>query len=223
MKEQRAANRHPNERPIDMSDTKERDITGALLRGLAHPTRLCLLAAIVENPRSPQELSSILKIDIANAVHHLRKLERAGLAISSPDFTTDEFTIRYRADFSQLQQLAIQLSTPTRVRETASVANVDSNTLDVLSTFFDGPHLKALPVRGRKRELVLEEILRRIPKRQEYLESELNGFIEPIFEDFCTVRREWVDRRYMARNRGVYRWAERGIAVLSGVPLTGLA
>jgi hypothetical protein len=36
-----------------------------------------------------------------------------------------------------------------------------------------------------------------------------------MFEDFCTVRREWVNGRYMARENQVYRLAERGKAVIA--------
>jgi hypothetical protein len=100
------------------------------------------------------------------------------------------------------------------VKELASSAAVDDDTRDVLRAFFDGPRLRALPMQRKKKELVLEEVLRRIPRRKEYAEPELNRFIEVVFDDYCTVRREWIMGRYMTREGGVYRLADRGRAVV---------
>ncbi|MNC94920.1 hypothetical protein D3C83_119050 [compost metagenome] len=84
----------------------------------------------------------------------------------------------------------------------------------MLRSFFDGPRLRALPVQRRKKDLVLEEVLRRLPRRREYREPELNRFIEVFHPDFCTIRREWIMGGYMEREAGVYRLAERGRAVV---------
>ncbi len=84
----------------------------------------------------------------------------------------------------------------------------------MLRAFFDGPRLLSLPVQRRKKELVLEELLRRLPRRREYREPELNKFIEAVHPDFCTIRREWIMGGYMEREAGVYRLAPRGRAVI---------
>nr|WP_255207750.1 DUF2087 domain-containing protein [Myxococcus sp. AM009] len=181
-----------------------------LLRSLADSTRLRMIAALIDAPRTLSELTSLLSIDIESAAHQLRKLESAGLLVA----TTDS-KVRFIADLSRLQRVAIQLSPPKRVRGAATAAEVDSETRGVLSAFFNGPRLNALPVQRRKKELVLEELLRRIPAQEEYREAELNQMIGAIFDDFCSVRREWVMAGYMARDRGVYRLAARGRAVLS--------
>ena len=57
---------------------------------------------------------------------------------------------------------------------------------------------------------VLEELLRRLPRRREYREPELNRFIEVVHPDYCTIRREWIMGRYMERKDGIYKLAERG-------------
>lgn len=191
-----------------MTGSAEPEVTGVLLRGLADPLRLRLLAALVDEAHTLEELSALLATDIAAAAHHVKKLERAGLVVAVRDTM-----IRYRADLGGLQRAAMQSSAPRRVRATASVADVDAETREVLSAFFDGTRLLSLPVQQRKKELVLEEILRRLPLRPAYRESELNHLIEAIFDDYCSVRREWIDRRYMVRDHGVYRLTERGLAV----------
>lgn len=191
-----------------MAESAEKKGEGAFLRGLANPLRLRLIAALVDEAHTLDELSALLATDIAAVAHNVKKLERAGLVVAVRDLM-----IRYRADLRGLQKAAMRTSAPRRVRATASVADVDAKTREVLSAFFDGTRLLSLPVKQRKKDMVLEEILRRLPLRPAYRESELNRLIEPIFDDYCSVRREWIDRRYMVRDHGVYRLTERGLAI----------
>lgn len=193
-----------------MADDVDREDVSVLLRSLADSTRLRVIAALLEQPRTLEELTSLLSIDIATAAHQVRKLESAGLVVARRDSM-----VRYHADLGRLQRAVIQLAPPKRVRATATAAEVDAETRDVLSAFFDGPRLTTLPVQRRKKEMVLEEILRRIPVQPEYREAELSKMISAIYGDFCSVRREWIMAGYMVRERGVYRVAPRGLAVLA--------
>ena len=120
----------------------------------------------------------------------------------------------YQLDLEQLQNAVKTVSSPKRVRELATDARVDDDTRDILRAFFDGPRLIALPAQRRKKDLVLEEVLRRLPRRREYREPELNKFIEVVHPDFCTIRREWIMGGYMEREAGIYRLAPRGRAVV---------
>jgi hypothetical protein len=199
-----------------MTDGVDQDVADALLRALADPMRLRLIAALLDEPRTLEELTAQLASDLATVAHQVRKLETAGLVVATRDSM-----IRYRAELGRLQRTAIQISAPKRVRAAATAADVDRETRDVLSAFFDGPRLTALPVQHRKKERVLEEVLRRIPVQQEYREPDLNQMIRGIFADFCSIRREWIMAGYMVRDRGVYRLAARGLAVLAaGAPVT---
>ncbi|QDE89548.1 hypothetical protein BHS06_11570 [Myxococcus xanthus] len=193
-----------------MASEVDHEEVSVLLRSLADSTRLRILAALIEQPRTLSEVTSLLSIDIESAFHQVRKLESAGLLVATPDAM-----VRFRADLSRLQRVAIQLAPPKRVGAAATSAEVDSRTRDVLRAFFDGPRLIALPVQRQKKELVLEELLRRIPAQAEYREPELNQMIAAIYDDFCSVRREWVMARYMVREQGVYRLTERGLSVLA--------
>jgi DNA-binding transcriptional ArsR family regulator len=181
---------------------------GAILRCFADPDRLRVLTAVLDEAHTPAEIAALVSLGLAGTMRHLKKLERAGLVEAGPE-------ARYRATLAELKQAVINLATPSRVPETASIADVDFDTREVLSAFFDGPRLKALPVRNRKKEIVLEELLRRIPWQPEYREAHLNELIKPIFEDYCAVRRAWIDFMYMGRDRGIYRWTQRGLDALS--------
>lgn len=199
-----------------MSDaTSEHDPMPALVRlfkGLADPTRLRMIAAMVDRPRCGQDLAAEVGVTAATVSHHIRVLSDAGLLRETrePPYTF------YQLDLEQLQGAVKAVSSPKRVRELATATTVDSGTRDVLRAFFDGPRLLALPTQRRKKDLVLEEVLRRLPRRREYRESELNRFIEVVHPDYCTIRREWIMGGYMEREAGIYRLAARGRAVIDG-------
>jgi biotin operon repressor len=181
-----------------------------LFKGLADPTRLRMLAAMVDRPRCGQDLAAEVGVSPATVSHHLRVLSDAGLLVE----TRQPPYVFYQLDLEGLQGAVKAVSSPKRVRELATTAAVDDNTRDVLRAFFDGPRLLSLPVQRRKKDIVLEEVLRRLPRRREYKETELNRFIEVVHPDFCTIRREWIMGGYMEREAGVYKLAARGRAII---------
>lgn len=181
-----------------------------VFRALADSTRLRLLAAMVDRPRCGQDLAAEVGVSAATVSHHLKVMAQANLLSE----TRQPPYVFYQLDLDALQRAVKAVSTPQRVRELAPPSNVDDETRDVLRNFFDGPRLRSIPAQRRKKEIVFEELLRRLPRRREYVEAELNRFIEVHHPDFCTIRRELIMGRYMKREAGVYRLAERGQAVV---------
>jgi biotin operon repressor len=195
-----------------MSEPEPIDTVVRLFKGLADSTRLRLVAAMVDRPRCGQDLAAEAGISPATVSHHLKVLNQAGLLVETRQ---TPYTF-YQLDLQALQRALTAVSSPKRVRELATSAPVDESTRDVLRAFFDGPRLRALPVQRKKKDLVLEEVLRRLPRRREYKEPELNKFIEVVFEDYCTIRRELVMGGWMERSAGVYRVTERGRTSIDG-------
>src|SRR5262245_9059145 len=183
----------------------------ALFKALADPTRLRLAALIVDRSRCGQDLASELGISTGTVSHHLRVLRDAGLVRESrqPPFSFFEL------DLAALQNALKAVSNKKAVREIAGDEQRTSEEKKVIRTFFDGPRLVAMPAPRKKKQMVLEEILRRIPRRNEYDERELSRYIETIFEDYCTVRREWIMGRYMVRENGTYRLTDLGRDVVA--------
>jgi biotin operon repressor len=182
-----------------------------LFKGLADPTRLRLVAAMVDRPRCGQDLAAEVGISAATVSHHLKVLSTAGLLVETrqPPYTF------FQLDLQALQRAMQAVSSPKRVRALATKSPVDDETRDILRNFFDGPRLRSLPAQRKRKNLVLEELLRRIPRRKEYRELELNRFIEVMFQDFCTIRREWIMAGYMERTDGIYRLTERGREIVA--------
>lgn len=90
----------------------------------------------------------------------------------------------------------------------------------VVRNFFtaDG-RLKQIPVQLKKKLVVLEELAGKLEYGRAYPEAELNTFIKRYHEDFATIRREFINHRFMSRENNVYvlnsrewwdRWEQLG-------------
>jgi hypothetical protein len=188
-----------------------------VFKALADPTRLRLAALIVDRARCGQDLASELGISAPTASHHLRVLRDAGL-VREARHTPYTF---FELDLGALQRAVKAVSDRRSVRVIAAEAHpLPEAERKVLRTFFDGPRLISIPAQRKKKEIVFEEILRRIPRRKEYGEQELSRYIEAIHPDFCTIRRELIMGRYMTRADGRYQWTDRGRAAV-GQPTAG--
>ncbi len=77
----------------------------------------------------------------------------------------------------------------------------------VLKSFFVNGRLTHLPSSRKKKRFILQEFLRRFDRGRVYLESEVNDIIAESYEDFCTVRREFIAEKMMTRRSGKYRVA----------------
>lgn len=186
------------------------DNLAAVFKALADPTRLRLVAMILERERCGQDLAKELNISGPTVSHHLRVLREAGLLNESRQSPYTFFSLDHKA----LQLAVRSVSNKRAVSDLADESSVPPEQRKVIRTFFDGPRLTALPAQHKKKEMVLEEILRRLPRRKEYSERTLSKYIEAIYEDFCTVRRDFIRCGYMSRDSGRYTLTERGREVV---------
>lgn len=90
----------------------------------------------------------------------------------------------------------------TKISNTSRLSEKDK----VLKNFFgkDG-RLKQMPVQHKKRVYVLEFFLDKFKLNRTYDESEVNAIIEEYYEDYCTVRREFIGEKMMYRKNNKYR------------------
>lgn len=183
-----------------------------LFKALADPTRLSMIGHMVDRAVCGQELAERLGVSAPTVSHHLRVLRSAGLLVETREHP---YTF-YQLDHSALEKAVRSVADKKRVQKLADEGGMSAERRKVLRSFFDGKRLVSIPSQRKKKEIVFEEILRRLPRRKEYGERELSLFIETIHSDFCTIRREFIMGKYMTRKNGRYRLAERGRAVLEG-------
>lgn len=78
----------------------------------------------------------------------------------------------------------------------------------VIKAFFRDGRLVQIPAKMKKRIIAYKIILDKFEYDRNYPESEVNEIIGSICDDFCTVRRAFVDAGWMTRASGVYRRAK---------------
>lgn len=175
-------------------------------KALADPVRLRLLGLLAERERSGQELASLLAISPATVSHHLKLLRAVGFVRE----TRHAPFIYFALDLKALQHAVEPVAKRERVQEFAAESELRAEQRRVLNAFFEGPRLKSIPAQRRKKEIVLEELLRRLPRKREYQERELSLWLKAIHEDFCTLRREFLIGDYMTREAHVFRLTDKG-------------
>lgn len=75
----------------------------------------------------------------------------------------------------------------------------------VIRNFLDAEgRLKQIPVRQTKLQIVLAHLASQFERGRRYPESAVNETLKQFHEDFCTLRRNLVDYRFLGRADGEY-------------------
>lgn len=75
----------------------------------------------------------------------------------------------------------------------------------IINRFMVRGRFDVLPVQAKKRRYIMEYILRQFEQNRIYTEKEINETIMRYHDDYCRVRREFVDYGMMSRKDGKYR------------------
>ena len=75
----------------------------------------------------------------------------------------------------------------------------------VLDHFMKQGRLTHLPAQRKKKVYILEFFLKKFELWQIYSETEVNSIISEHYDDFCTVRREFIMNKMMTRKSGKYQ------------------
>ena len=75
----------------------------------------------------------------------------------------------------------------------------------VIANFIKNGRFRTLPAQRKKRNYILEYILRQFEFNRVYNEPEINEKIMEFHDDFCTVRREFIMEKMMTRSHGKYQ------------------
>lgn len=70
--------------------------------------------------------------------------------------------------------------------------------------FLPNGQLKMLPPKRKRKLIILEHFVRGLDASEKYTEREINEYIKKSYDDFCTVRREFIINGFMRRSGGIY-------------------
>ena len=74
----------------------------------------------------------------------------------------------------------------------------------MLDSFFEYGKLKTIPMQKKKERIVLEELVKSFEFGRTYTEREVNIILADFHDDFCTLRRDMIGEKLMARDKQTY-------------------
>lgn len=192
-----------------------RDQLLPFLKALADANRLRVVGLLAHRPHAVEELAHVLELRPSTVSHHLRRLSEAGLVRSE---ASGHYHL-YALDLAVLQQHARALAEPETVRALEPQREgLDPYDARVLRTFLDEEgRIAQFPMKRKKFEVLLRYALRRFTDDGPWTEKEVNTRLEPLSSDTATLRRGFIDHRFMTRDaRGTaYQLTDAGRAVLA--------
>lgn len=174
-----------------------------LIKALADSSRIMLMNSLIKEPQCVEELAKRMKLAVSTVSFHLKKLEMAQLVRKEKD----QYYMMYFANLDFLEMTLGELIRVDGINENEQDERLRKYRNGVLKAFFRNGRITHLPVQKKKRRIVLEEILSRFSVGRRYSEKDVNEIISKVYEDYCTVRREFIYEKMMRRENQYY-WIE---------------
>jgi hypothetical protein len=182
-----------------------------MMKALADPSRLILLNALLDSPHYVEELAEQVQLAESTVSFHLKKLEAANLVAR----VKDQYYAMYSANRKALGLTLQELVAVSDIQKHQQEERLRRYRAKVLRAFFQDGRLQHLPVQKKKRRIVLEYIAAGFRAGRTYTEHEVNAIITKTYADYCTIRRELIGARFLARDHHVY-WV---VTEVSAAPL----
>ncbi len=170
-------------------------------KALADANRLKIIGVLAQQPCTVEQLAAMLELQPSTTSRHLSYLAHVGLVSAR----AEGYYSVYRFEAAALEALAKRLLARETLPAIAADVNLDAFDSKVLRDFslLDG-RLKTLPAQRKKMEAILRHAVTLFEFDVEYPEKEVNRILAQLHEDTATLRRELVDNKFMARDRGIY-------------------
>jgi len=175
------------------------DNTLQLFKCLADASRLQILKSLSKEDMYVEQLAERLDLSAATVSSHLKKLEE----IRAVQSRREQYYVVY--------SLCPDVFSP-RIIDLIQQDNNDAKADDreeayrqkILSTFMSDGKISKMPAQLKKKLVLAEEVCRAFEIGRTYTEREVNIIIADYYEDFCMIRRFFVDYGLFTRENGIY-------------------
>ncbi|HEO8422181.1 metalloregulator ArsR/SmtB family transcription factor [Niallia sp. FSL W8-0635] len=173
----------------------------AFYKTMGDPTRIRIISLLANKPWNGQALADKLGLSAPTITHHLKKMREINIVYDRRDKNTIYFYLNKSVILQQtesLQKLAIGME--------ASVMNVnDGEQAKIIENFFTAEgRLKNIPSQRKKKLIVFKYMLKGLVFGRKYEEKEINEHIKQYFDDYATIRREFIINHFMYRENNIY-------------------
>ncbi len=141
-------------------------------------------------------LSERLLLTPPTVSFHMKKLEDAGLVISRKE----QYYTVYSLNRDVLEKTLYEVAASEPEQIDAQQKREEAYRQKVISAFFEYDKLRAIPVQRKKKLICYERIAERFEPGRVYEEKEVNAIISPIWEDYCTIRRDMISEGIFMRD-----------------------
>jgi len=174
----------------------------AFFKALADENRLKIIGLLATRPHTVNELAEKLAINASTTSHHLSRLSEIGLVTARAE---SYFSV-YRLETNTLEDMARRLLTrenlPSLAVEAAEGPAFDQK---VLRSFLTPEgRIKSFPAQEKKWLVILRYALQKFETGARYPEKQLNEILAQLHEDTASLRRAFIEYRFMARENGQY-------------------
>jgi DNA-binding HxlR family transcriptional regulator len=180
------------------------------LKALSDASRLRIVGLLAAGPYAVAELSAALELTPGTVVHHLKRLQAAGLVASRASHPYVEYSLC----LERLHAVGRQLGELERTTEqSALLPGPDGRPLPAfearaLRSFIVDGRLVSIPAQEKKKLVVLRYLLERcFADDRPYPEKEVNQQLALFHPDVASLRRYLVAYGLVTRQAGIYRRA----------------
>lgn len=171
-----------------------------LFKCLADKSRLQILKSLAMEDMYVERLAERLGITAPTVSFHLKKLADAGAVTSYKN----QYYMMYSLNRSVFETSILHIL-EEKSDEAALQSERDAQYRQkILDTFFEYGKLKSIPAQRKKERVVLEYIAESFEQDRIYTEREVNLIIADFHDDFCTIRRDMIGEKLLARNTEGY-------------------
>lgn len=173
----------------------------SIMKALGDESRLLIVNSLSEKPQYLEELARRLNLSESTVSFHMKKLESSGLVFRQKEQYYAVFHINKDIFSSTLKDLVSFVNAERPVQD----ERMKEYRKKVITSCFSHGKLLRIPSQHKKRLIILEEIIKIFDRKKTYPEKELDLLLEEIHEDYCSLRRHFIDEKMMERERGSYR------------------
>lgn len=172
----------------------------ALFKCLADKSRLQILKSLALEDMYVERLAERLGITAPTVSFHLKKLVDAGAVRS---YKSQYYTM-YALNRTLFETRILDILQEESDEAALQAQREADYRRRVIDTFFQYGRLTAIPTQRKKERIVLEVIAEAFAFDRVYTEREVNILIADFHDDFCTIRRDMIAERLLARKDGRY-------------------
>lgn len=169
---------------------------------MGDPSRIRIIALLATKPWSGQALAGKLGLTAPTITHHLKKLREINVVFER----RDKNTIYFHLNKSVINQQADMLKKVIKdEKENLEMSVTKEEEVKVIQNFFTAEgKLKNIPSQRKKKLIVFRHMVKGLRFGKKYEEKELNAYILQFFDDYATIRREFIINHFMYRENSIY-------------------